>query len=127
MPKSAIHILIVIVTVSIITACANSQDQKSADYKNTLKWSTASENRNFAYDIYRSQSVDGPFERISLDPVLGAGTTNLIHHYQFTDRQIDPYRVYFYYIESISEDGERRRFSPIKKSNAKLTKADGPK
>ena len=95
-------------------------DDHHESYKNTLKWSTASEVSNFGYDIYRSENKDGPFERVTNSPIEGAGTTDLISYYEFQDDTIDPYKPYYYYIESISVDGVRKRFSPVKLTKAKL-------
>ena len=92
-------------------------------WTNTLKWRTASEVDNFGYDIYRSESPDGPFERLTEEPVEGAGTTDEPTRYEFVDDTIDPYKTYYYYIESISMAGDRERFTPISKTKPKLPKA----
>lgn len=86
---------------------------------NTLKWTTASEVDNFGFDIYRSVAKDGPFERITAEPIPGAGTTDEPQKYVFADAEIDPTRDYFYYIESISLGGIREKFSPVIRSPAK--------
>lgn len=93
-------------------------------YANTLKWSTASEVDNFGYDIYRGEAEDGPFERITEDPVTGAGTTDEVSEYRFEDDTIDPYKLYYYYVESISMSGERERFTPIFPAKPKLQRED---
>lgn len=89
-------------------------------YSNKLRWRTASEVDNFGYDIYRSQAKDGKYIRLTQEPILGAGTTDAVSSYEYVDKTIDPYETYFYYIESISMNGVRERFSPIKKAAAKL-------
>lgn len=86
---------------------------------NTLKWTTASEVDNFGFDIYRSLSEDGPFDRITTEPLAGAGTTDEPQNYVFVDSEIDPTRDYFYYIESISLGGVREVFSPVIRAPAK--------
>jgi hypothetical protein len=86
---------------------------------NTLKWTTASEVDNFGFDIYRSLSEDGPFDRITSEPLAGAGTTDEPQKYVFVDDDIDPSMDYFYYIESISLGGVREVFSPIIRAPAK--------
>jgi hypothetical protein len=89
-------------------------------YSNTLRWTTASEVDNFGFDVYRGDSEDGPFERLTENPISGAGTTDLTTQYSFEDKDIDPYRVYFYYVESISLQGVREQFTPIIEAKAKL-------
>jgi hypothetical protein len=86
---------------------------------NRLKWTTATEVDNFGFDLYRSTSEEGPFERINAEPVPGAGTVDEPSFYVYVDDAIDPTRDYYYYIESISIDGVRERFSPIMKAPAK--------
>jgi len=86
---------------------------------NTLKWTTASEVENFGFDIFRSLNEDGPFEKITIEPLSGAGTTDEPQHYVFVDDSIDPGKDYYYYIESISLGGVREKFSPVIRSPAK--------
>ena len=92
---------------------------------NTLKWTTASEVDNFGFDIYRGLDEEGPFERITDEPLPGAGTTDEPQSYVFVDRDIDPTRDYFYYIESISLGGVREVFSPVIRAPAKQPADDG--
>lgn len=92
----------------------------SQSYTNKLRWSTASEVDNFGYDIYRSLSEEGPFERITETPIAGAGTTDEVSEYVFVDDAIEPHTEYFYYVESISRGGARRRFTPVIRAAAKL-------
>jgi hypothetical protein len=131
-------IAMVVVTVTmVVTGCASSvgeetppptgaekPDPPPADtvdepLANTLKWTTASEVDNFGFDIYRSLSEDGPFDRITDEPLPGAGTTDEPQSYVFVDEDIDPTRDYYYYVESISLAGVRERFSPVIRSPAK--------
>ncbi len=95
-------------------------EEGAEDFNNTIKWSTASELDNFGYDIYRSESDDGPFERINAEVVEGAGSTDEVTRYRYVDDTIDPRRTYYYYIESISMAGARERFTPIAKSPPKI-------
>ncbi|HEV8239009.1 MAG TPA: hypothetical protein VGS57_06545 [Thermoanaerobaculia bacterium] len=94
-------------------------------YRNTVRWSTASEVDNFGYDVYRGTSPDGPFERITADPIPGAGTTDEPQKYSFVDDEIDPYATYYYYVEAISLAGVRERFTPVIPSKPKLVRPPG--
>ncbi len=101
-------------------------------YKNTVKWATASEVDNFGYDVYRSQSEEGPFERLNPEVIEGAGTTDEPTRYRYVDDTIDPHTTYYYYVESISMSGVRERFTPIAKVPPKIpaeeetVEQDGP-
>lgn len=95
-------------------------EEPAQPYSNTLRWSTASEVDNFGYDVYRATHEEGPFERITTDPVAGAGTTDVPQRYSYVDTAIDPHVTYYYYVESISLGGVRERFTPVITAKAKL-------
>jgi hypothetical protein len=94
---------------------------------NVIRWGTASEHDNFGFEVFRGTAEGGPFERITPDPIQGAGTTDLPQRYEYHDADIEPGRVYWYYVESVSFSGKRVRVSPIypskpqSKPNAKPT------
>ena len=91
---------------------------------NTPKWSTASELENFGFDVYRGDSEDGPFERITETPIKGAGTSDEPHSYSFRDDTIDPCKDYWYYVEAISTSGTREKFTPTFRAPAKRRAAE---
>jgi hypothetical protein len=91
---------------------------------NTPKWSTASEQENFGFDVYRGATEDGEFTRLTASPILGAGTSDEPHSYSFRDDTIDPCQDYWYYVESISSSGAREKFTPTFRAPAKRRAAD---
>jgi hypothetical protein len=93
---------------------------------NTAHWSTASEEENFGYDVYRGDAENGPFLKLTKQPMLGNGTTNETHKYQYVDDSIDPCRDYWYYVESIASDGTREKFTPVFHAPAKRQAAGKP-
>ena len=86
---------------------------------NVIGWTTQSEDNVYGYDVYRGTSEDGPFLVINPDSVLGTGTSDLPESYSFTDGNIAANTVYWYYVESISLSGERKRLTPIYPSRPK--------
>jgi len=87
---------------------------------NNIKWKTASEQENFGYDVFRSDTEDGEFIKVNDEMLEGAGTTVDESSYEFHDDAIDPCKQYFYFVESISMSGEREAFTPIFQSKLKL-------
>jgi len=87
-------------------------EEEAEKLANTLRWSTASEVENFGFDVYRGDSEEGPFERLTKKPILGAGTTDVPAKYQYIDDSIEADRAYWYFVESISMSGERENFTP---------------
>jgi hypothetical protein len=92
---------------------------------NTAHWTTASEEENFGYDVYRGDVEKGPFVKLTKQPVLGNGTTNETHKYQYVDDSIDPCRDYWYYVESIASDGRREKFTTVFRAPAKRHAGEG--
>lgn len=86
---------------------------------NTLRWVTQSEEDNFGYDVFRSLNEQGPFTRINSRSILGAGTTDMPQHYDYTDTAIATGVVYWYYVEGISLTAERTRLTPVFASRPK--------
>lgn len=86
---------------------------------NTAHWTTASEEENFGYDVYRGTSENGSFVKLTKQPMLGHGTTEQTHNYKFVDDTIDPCKDYWYYVESIATDGTREKFTPVFHAPAK--------
>jgi hypothetical protein len=80
---------------------------------NTARWSTASEQDSFSFDVYRSDSEKGEFSKITKMPLMGAGTTDETHKYEYRDDTIDPCKDYWYYVESTSTKGVKEKFTPV--------------
>jgi hypothetical protein len=80
---------------------------------NRVRWTTASEVDNFGYHVYRGDTPEGPWTRITESPIAGAGTTDLTTRYEWTDDTFEPDHEYFYWVEAIAMDGSRERFTPI--------------
>lgn len=103
---------------------ASGRDVEPADpagpHRNTISWTTATEQDNFGFDIYRAPRADGPFARLNEEPVEGAGTTDEPQSYSWVDDTIDPHETYYYYVESISMSGDRERFTPIGEAPPKI-------
>ncbi len=97
----------------LMTGCAIEPKESSDRLINLISWSTASESDNFGFDVYRSETEQGPFDRISTEPLEGGGTTDLPRNYRFVDETIVSGQEYFYYVESISLRGQRQRFTPL--------------
>ena len=88
--------------------------------ENTIRWATASEVDNFGFDVYRSESEEGPFVRLNEEIIEGAGTADEPQHYEFVDASIEPHKTYYYYVESISMSGDRERFTPVGEAPPKV-------
>lgn len=87
-----------------------------ANWKNGhifLTWTTQSEIENLGFNIYRSETSDGPYERINGELIRGAGTTTNAQTYTFVDNRIEPNKTYYYKLEDVSIQGRSRFHGPI--------------
>ncbi len=80
---------------------------------NTARWETASEQDNFGFDVYRGDSEDGEFTKLTKDQIPGAGTSDETHKYEYRDDTIDPCKGYWYYIEQTNTNGSKEKISPV--------------
>ena len=113
--------LLFVVAAGTAQAACGPQDGIPAAERvvNTVKWTTASEQDNFGYNVYRGDAEDGPFAKLTEKPLLGHGTTDETHDYQYRDDSIDPCKAYWYYVEAISTNGAHERFTPVIRVKAK--------
>ena len=93
---------------------------------NTPKWSLASEQDNFGFDVFRGDSEKGEFAKLNKDPILGAGTTDETQKYSWRDDTVDPCKDYWYYVDSISTTGVREKMTPTFKAAAKRSPRSAP-
>ena len=77
-----------------------------------IAWRTESEIGNIGFSIYRSEEKNGEYTRIAL--VSGAGNSAMPIDYQFADKEVEPGKTYFYYLEDIDVVGEKNRSQIIK-------------
>ncbi len=77
-----------------------------------LKWCTETEVGNIGFALYRSDAKDGNYTKIGFKP--GAGNSAMPRDYQFTDKNVEQGRTYFYYLEDIDITGERNKSDTIK-------------
>lgn len=95
---------------------------------NTLRWKTKGGSTNFAYEVFRSESPDGPFVKVNKDMISGhlMYRSQQISSFSYTDSDIDPAKDYWYYVESINLMNERARLTPVQKAPAKTKAAATP-
>ena len=92
-------------------------DVTPKEKQNLLTWETASELNNHFFEVQRS--INGS-DFTSIDVVYGNGTTQEISNYSFSDYDIGPYQMsYFYRLMQVDYDGTYS-YSPIVVANRKI-------
>jgi len=75
-----------------------------------LKWTTQTEIDNVGFFIYRSETEYGDYAQIGF--IQGAGNSAI--SYTFTDKDVEPGKTYFYYLQDIDITGEKSQSNIIK-------------
>lgn len=78
-----------------------------------VEWSTASEMNTAGFHLYRAESPDGPFTRITTELIPASPDPLTGGDYSFSDRGVVPGRTYYYQLEEIELDGGGSRAGPV--------------
>ncbi|MDI6784065.1 MAG: hypothetical protein QME64_08240, partial [bacterium] len=78
----------------------------------TLRWRTESEQDNYGFNVYRSESKDGQFEKINPTIIRGHGTTSEPHDYVYVDKEVYKGKTYYYYLMDVDFSGNTKKFTP---------------
>jgi len=80
----------------------------------TLEWTTETEVNVAGFNLYRSESSDGPFEKINESLIPGSPDPLLGGHYVYTDTEVEAGKTYYYKLEDVELDGTSTFHGPIK-------------
>jgi len=78
-----------------------------------VEWSTASELNTVGFNIFRGDTPTDPGVRVNTELIPASEDTLTGGDYQYTDEDIVPGQVYYYYLEDVSADGATNRHGPI--------------
>jgi len=80
----------------------------------TLKWQAKQESQVYGYLIYRAEKREGPFLRINQAIVHArAADDESVQSYVYVDRDVEPGKTYYYYLDTVGNDGKKARFSGV--------------
>ncbi len=79
-----------------------------------LQWTTQSETENIGFHIYRADSLHGAYRQISDVLIQGAGTTQAVHRYSYTDAHIVPGTTYYYKLADVDFKGHLTLHGPVR-------------
>jgi hypothetical protein len=73
----------------------------------TVEWSTSSERDHDGFHVYRSNSLNGPYERLTDDLVRGQSP------YSYHDTHVHPNSTYYYKIGAVDFDAREVMYGPV--------------
>jgi hypothetical protein len=80
----------------------------------TLQWRARNESGVYGYLVYRGDKPSGPFVRVSREILRAAGAGEEVQSYSFVDKDGQPGRTYYYYLDVVDLGGFKKRFSGVK-------------
>jgi photosystem II stability/assembly factor-like uncharacterized protein len=78
-----------------------------------VEWTTASEVENEGFNIYRSESEDGPYSQINDSLILSEGTPAKGANYELVDDNVKNRKKYYYKLKAISLNGVETEYGPV--------------
>jgi hypothetical protein len=79
-----------------------------------LEWSARNEEGVYGYLVYRSLRREGPYRRVNPEIIHSRNAIPpATSSYRFVDREVEPGRTYFYYLDTISQSGLKQRLSGV--------------
>ena len=88
-------------------------EARGADGAVDLAWTTASELHNLGFHLYRSLSVEGPFERITASLIPGLGSSVSGQDYSYRDAGLPNGIACFYKLEDVDTSGVTTLHGPV--------------
>lgn len=86
---------------------------ESAPDSVTLAWTTASEVNTAGFNLYRSESANGPYTRINPQLIPTAANALTGGKYEYQDASAVPGQQYYYQLEDVELNGTSVRHAPI--------------
>ena len=84
-----------------------------SEARNTLSWTAATEIGIYGYLIYRSGDRAGPYLRVNPEIVHVPDDGAEQHSYTWVDKDVEPGKTYYYYLDVVTVGGIKNRFSGI--------------
>ena len=85
-----------------------------------LNWTTQTETENYGFHVYRSQFEDRDYAKVTQSIIPGAGSSEVIHHYSYTDVTADPSKTYYYKLAALDYNGNVDYHGPISINATKI-------
>ena len=112
--RNGSHALLVSILLFVAAAAAVGASSPEEAPSATLNWQARQEGQIYGYLIYRSEKREGPFRRINRTIVhANAADGDTVESYRFVDRDVEPGKTYYYYLDTLGGDGKKKRLSGV--------------
>lgn len=88
--------------------------EATAGPQTVLRWKARSEKGVYGYLVYRANVEHGPYHRVNREIIhVNPQTLEDPSEYRFVDRDVEVGRTYYYYLDTIADNGKKSRFSKV--------------
>jgi hypothetical protein len=106
--------LVVAIVLSLVWPLAVvAQEPTPAPSVVIVEWTTESEVDMAGFNLYRSDSSEGPFVKVNIALIPGASDPLLGSKYAYTDTNVVAGQTYYYKLEDVDLDGTTALHGPI--------------
>jgi hypothetical protein len=109
--KSLLQTFIYLGLVNLLAGC--SAFAGSGPVHIAVQWTTGSEINTAGFNLYRSESAAGPFNRINAQLIPAANDPIAGGKYHYEDDDVKPGQTYYYELEDVELGGASTRHGPI--------------
>ena len=78
-----------------------------------LTWITQSEVNSAGFHVWRSDTEEGEYTRMTTSLISSMGNNSSGSEYKFTDANVESSQTFYYKIEELGSDGSSQEFGPI--------------
>lgn len=71
-----------------------------------LEWTTQTETENLGFYIYRAETENGDFQKLSAELITGAGSSEAEHNYNYIDENVSVGNTYYYKLADVNYSGQ---------------------
>lgn len=108
------HIGVTIINLAVPTLVELTSFTASGSYNRVLlEWETATEMDNAGFHIWRSETAQGPFTRITEQLIPAQGGSTWGANYEYWDEGLSSGQFWFYKLEDIDFAGQSRFHGPV--------------
>ena len=114
--RTDLLVIVVVVGLGLVAGCvllAACQGGVPDSSLVLVEWTTESEVDMAGFNLYRSESPDGPYVKVNATLIPGALDPLLGGKYAYTDTNVVAGRTYYYKLEDVELDGATTLHGPI--------------
>ena len=114
--RTDLLVIVVVVGLGLVAGCvllAACQGGVPDSSLVLVEWTTESEVDMAGFNLYRSESPDGPYVKVNTALIPGASDPILGGQYAYTDTNVVAGQTYYYKLEDVELDGATTLHGPI--------------